>query len=322
MTTAVHFYDHQPTEAYSLSMQEDILRGLRAQPKYSSPKYLYDQRGSALFEEICQLPEYYLTRKEEAILATVVEEIGELAGEDVSLIDIGSGASRKVRLLLEHVNITNYLGIDLSRDFLFESTSILATDYPWLNVHAICADYSKRLPLPPELTEGRIVAFFPGSSIGNFSPAEASAFLAGIYTALPPGSGLLVGVDLIKERAILEAAYDDEAGVTAQFNLNLLSRLETELDAHLDPERFVHKAFFNDRFSRIEMHLVSTMAQVINVAGEAFRFQEGESIHTENSYKYSIEGFQVLAQRSGFSCRKVWTDGGGSFSVHYLEHQS
>lgn len=321
MTTAVHFYDHEPTEAYSLSMREDILKGLRGRPKVSSPKYLYDQYGSVLFEEICRQPEYYLSRTEEAILASVVDEIGELAGEQLSLIDIGSGASRKIRLLLEQMSISNYLGVDISRDFLIESTSKLATDYPWLNVHAICADFSKRIPFPVELTDGRIVAFFPGSSIGNFTPAEASAFLAGIYHALPPGSALLIGVDLIKDPSTLEAAYNDAAGITALFNLNLLTRLETELDAQLDSGRFVHRAFFNEKHSRIEMHLVSTVEQVVAIAGETFQFREGESIHTENSYKYSIEGFQTLAQRSGFTCRKVWTDGCGYFSVHYLEHQ-
>lgn len=319
MTSAVHFYDHEPTEASSISMREDILRGLRAPRKSLSPKYFYDQRGSELFEEICQQPEYYLTRTEEAILARVVNEINALAGKEVSLIEIGSGASRKVRLLLEHMNITNYLGIDISRDFLVESTRKLAHDYPWLNVHAVCADFCQCLPLPIGLNDGRIIAFFPGSSIGNFSPAEASAFLARLYAMLPPGSGVVIGVDLAKDPVILDAAYNDAAGVTAEFNLNLLNRLETELDAHLEPDRFVHRAFFNSEFSRIEMHLVSTVAQVINVAGEPFRFQEGESLHTENSYKYSVEGFQTLAQRSGFSTRKVWTDGRGYFSVHYLE---
>lgn len=321
MTSAVHFYDHEPSEASSLSMRDDILRSLRAYRKCLSPKYFYDQRGSRLFEEICQQPEYYLTRTEEAILATVVDEIDDLAGKEVSMIEIGSGASRKVRLLLEHMHITNYLGIDISRDFLVESTNKLAIDYPWLNVHAVCADFSQCLPLPIGLSDGRVVAFFPGSSIGNFSPTEASTFLARLYSTLPQGSGVVIGVDLIKDPVILDAAYNDAAGITAQFNLNLLKRLETELDAHLDPDRFVHRAFFNNERSRIEMHLVSTMAQVITVAGETFRFQEGESLHTENSYKYSIEGFQALAQRSGFLSRKVWTDGSGYFSVHYLERR-
>lgn len=319
MPTAVHFYDHESFEVSSNSMQEDILRGLRARNKSTSPKYFYDQRGSALFEEICQQPEYYISRAEEAILATVVDEIDALAGTDVSLIDIGSGASRKVRLLLDEMDISHYLGVDISRHFLFESTSKLALDHPGLNVHAVCADFSKRLPLPDHLSRGRKVAFFPGSSIGNFSPAEASAFLAGLHDTLAPGSGLIIGVDLIKAPEVLEAAYNDAAGVTAAFNLNLLNRLRVELDAHLDPEHFYHRAIYNAEQSRIEMHLVSAMAQVITVAGESFRFQEGESLHTENSYKYSVDGFQALARRSGFTSRRVWTDGDGQFSVHYLE---
>lgn len=316
MTTAVHFHDHEPAEA--LSMRDDILQGLRAHPKYTPSKYFYDEQGSRLFEKICQQPEYYLTRTEEAILATVVDEISALAGNRVSLIDIGSGASRKVRLLLEHMDISHYLGIDISRDFLLESTGQLASEYPHLPVHAMCADYSKRFSLPPELHDGRVIAFFPGSSIGNFSPAEAGAFLSRIHSALPAGSALLIGVDLIKDTAVLEAAYNDAAGITAQFNLNLLHRLKTELNARFEPDRFVHRAFFNTEHNRIEMHLISTMAQVITVAGETFQFREGESLHTENSHKYSIEGFQSLARNAGFSSCNVWTDPRRHFSVHYL----
>lgn len=319
MTTAVRFYDHQPTASSSLTMREEVLAGLRAPQKYSSPKYFYDQRGSELFELICRQPEYYLTRSEEAILATAMDEIEKLVGKNATLVEIGSGASRKVRLLLEHMEITSYLGIDISRDYLLESTGKLAADYPWLEVHAACADFCQRITLPEGLSEGPLVVFFPGSSIGNFSPVEAGAFLAGLHATLPQKSGLLIGVDLIKDTATLEAAYNDAAGATAEFNLNLLRRFERELDAHLNPERFVHRAVFNSKHNRIEMHLVSTMPQVITVAGEAFRFQQGETLHTENSYKYSIEGFQALARRGDFAGRAVWTDRGKYFSVHYLE---
>lgn len=321
MTTAVRFYDHQPATSSSLTMREEVLAGLRAPQKYCSPKYFYDQRGSELFEQICQQPEYYLTRSEEAILATAMDEIEELAGKNATLVEIGSGASRKVRLLLEHMEISSYLGIDISRDFLLESTAKLAADYPWLEVHAACADFCQRITLPEGLNEGPLVGFFPGSSIGNFSPTEAEDFLAGLHATLPEGSGLLIGVDLIKDTATLEAAYNDAAGITAEFNLNLLRHLERELGAYLDPERFVHRAVFNSEHHRIEMHLVSTMAQVITVAGETFRFQEGESLHTENSYKYSIDGFQALARRCGFVSRAFWTDRGENFSVHYLERR-
>ena len=321
MTTAVRFYDHQPAESSSLTMREEVLEGLRAPQKFCSPKYFYDQRGSELFEQICQQPEYYLTRTEEAILATAMDEIAALAGKNATLVELGSGASRKVRLLLEQMEITSYLGIDISRDFLLESTRKLAADYPWLEVHAACADFCQRITLPEALDERPLVGFFPGSSIGNFSPTEAGDFLAGLHTTLPEGSGLLIGVDLLKDPAILEAAYNDGAGVTAEFNLNLLGHLERELGASLDPERFVHRAVFNSKHHRIEMHLVSTMAQVITVAGETFRFQEGESLHTENSYKYSIDGFKALARRCGFISRAVWTDREKKFSVHYLERR-
>lgn len=322
MTTAVHFYDHQPADSSSLTMREEILTGLRAPQKYCSPKYFYDRYGSELFELICRQPEYYLTRSEEAILATAMDEIEQLAGKNATLVELGSGASRKVRLLLEHMEVTSYLGIDISKDFLLESTGKLAADYPWLKVHAACADFCQHITLPEGLHDGPMVGFFPGSSIGNLSPVEAEAFLARLNMTLPKGSGLLVGVDLIKDPVTLEAAYNDAAGVTAEFNLNLLRRIERELDAHLNPERFVHRAVFNSKHRRMEMHLVSTMSQVITVAGETFRFQQGESLHTENSYKYSIKEFQALARRGGFSCRAVWTDRGENFSVHYLQCQS
>ncbi|HLV77347.1 MAG TPA: L-histidine N(alpha)-methyltransferase [Marinobacter sp.] len=322
MPTAVQFHDHQPDEISSASMKDDVLRGLRAGQKFISPKYFYDERGSGLFEEICKQPEYYLSRTEESILASAVDEIDALAGADVALIELGSGASRKVRLLLEHMQISHYLGIDISRSFLHDSTHRLARDYPWLRVHAICADFCKPLSLPLTQGHGRPLAFFPGSSIGNFTPAEARRFMARLYQALPPGSGLLIGVDLVKSPDVLEAAYNDAARVTEAFNRNLLYRLVTELDAQLEPERFEHRAVFNQQQSRIEMHLVSSMAQVISVAGESFSLQEGESIHTENSYKYSIDGFQVLAADAGFVSGAVWTDSEQKFSVHFLHRVS
>lgn len=317
MKPAVRFHE-QSLFLDALSTREEMLQGLRAPQKYSSPKYFYDQRGSELFEQICRQPEYYPTRTEEHILANAVDEIASLAGSNATLVELGSGASRKVRLLLEAMRITRYLGIDISRDFLLESTRRLAADYPWLEVHAACADFCQRITLPDELEDKRLVGFFPGSSIGNFDPEKAQDFLAGLHDTLPPGSGLLIGVDLVKDPAILEAAYNDAAGVTAAFNLNLLHRLARELNANLDPKRFTHKALFNAKHSRIEMHLVSTLPQVINVAGEIIRFREGETLHTENSYKYTVEGFQALAGRAGFTSRAVWTDAGEQFSVHYL----
>ncbi|WP_106476432.1 L-histidine N(alpha)-methyltransferase [Phytohalomonas tamaricis] len=319
MALAVRFHDQQHTIDASHSFFDDTLAGLSASPKWASPKYFYDLRGSQLFDQICVQPEYYPTRTEEAILERAADDIAAIAGRDATLIELGSGASRKVRLLLESMHPSHYLGIDISKEFLLDSTRRLAADYPWLDVHAACADFSHAMTLPEALDDARPVAFFPGSSIGNFDPAAAEAFLLGLHALLPPGSGLLVGVDLVKDKDVLEAAYNDSAGVTAAFNLNLLERIRHELGADLDPARFSHRAFFNEEQSRIEMHLVSDMPQVANLGGKRIAFQAGETIHTENSYKYSVEGFQQLAARAGFSVRALWTDANDYFSVHYLE---
>lgn len=317
MTQAVRFHDQHVDEA-NPSFLDDVLAGLSARPKALSPKYFYDRRGSALFERICTQPEYYLTRTEEQILAAAAAEIAELAGPESLLVELGSGASRKVRLLLEAMQPARYLGVDISREFLLESTRRLAADYPWLEVHAVWADFSRRLSLPRDLSGGRAVAFFPGSSIGNFEPAAAEAFLAGLHRLLPTGSGLLIGVDLIKDRDILDAAYNDAAGVTADFNLNLLKRLRDELGAELDPSGFRHLAFYHEAMSRIEMHLESLRDQTIRVGGRDFSLAAGETLHTENSCKYSVDGFQALARRAGFAPTAVWSDPQTLFSVHYL----
>ncbi|MCG7600835.1 L-histidine N(alpha)-methyltransferase [Halomonas sp. McH1-25] len=314
---AVRFHDHQPP-ATSLSLRDELLQGLRASPKTSSPKFFYDLRGSELFDLICVQPEYYPTRTEEAILRDAAGDIADVVGKDATLIELGSGASRKVRLLLEAVRPTSYLGIDISRDFLLNSTRRLAADYPWLDVHAACADFSQRMTLPTGMACEHPVAFFPGSSIGNFAPEEAESFLRGLHSLLPSGSGLLIGVDLIKDEAILNAAYNDAAGVTAAFNLNLLERLRDEFEGDLDPATFSHHAFYDTAHSRIEMHLVSNVDQDIRVAGEIFHFERGETLHTENSYKYSADGFRTLAARAGFESRALWTDPDRLFSIHYL----
>lgn len=318
MSTATVQFHNQLAEDHAPTMAQEVLSGLTFQPKYCSPKFLYDHKGSELFEKICELPEYYPTRTEEAILARAVPEIANLAGPGATLVEFGSGASRKVRLLLECLSVDRYLGIDISRDFLINSTRRLAADYPWLEVHAACADFTQPVDLPESIEPSRLVGFFPGSSIGNFTPQEAERFLRGLHRLLPPGSGLLIGVDLVKDQTILEAAYNDRAGVTAEFNLNLLDRLRRELGLEIDRKRFRHHAFFNPRQSRIEMHLVSRVAQVLKLNHETIRFREGESIHTENSYKYSVPGFQQLAARAGYTGRRVWVDDKGLFSVHYL----
>ncbi|WP_280548069.1 MULTISPECIES: L-histidine N(alpha)-methyltransferase [unclassified Halomonas] len=317
MSTAVHFHD-QHVEGAGGTFRDDVIQGLGATPKALSPKYFYDERGSRLFEAICEQPEYYLTRTEEGILAGAAAEIAALVGPGALMVELGSGASRKVRLLLEAMRPRRYLGMDISRDFLLKSTRRLAADYPWLEVHAAWGDFSRRLALPSGVEGRRMVAFFPGSSIGNFTPAEAEAFLSRLRRALPPGSGVLVGVDLVKERGLLEAAYNDAAGVTAAFNLNLLERMRRDLGAAVEVDAFQHRAFFNAPASRIEMHLVSRQRQAIILEGQRFVFEEGEALHTENSCKYSVAGFQALAARAGYRSGAVWCDDQALFSVHYL----
>lgn len=318
MALAVRFHD-RPADAQVATLREAVLAGLAATPKGISPKFFYDRRGSELFEAICRQPEYYPTRTEERILAAAADEIAALAGPSPSLIEFGSGASRKVRLLLEALRPARYTGIDISEDFLRTSTQRLAADYPWLDVQALCADFSTELCLPSEHGEGRCpLAFFPGSSIGNFTPAQAQRFMKRLYEQLPPGGGFLVGVDLVKDRTVLEAAYNDAAGLTAAFNLNLMERIRRELDSDIVPERFRHLAFFNAAQSRIEMHLVSLEQQQIRIEGHRFAFAAGESLHTENSYKYSLTSFAALAHAIGFETRAHWTDPQALFSVHYL----
>lgn len=317
MSTAVRFHD-QHVEGADPSFRDDVIAGLSLPRKRLSPKYFYDRRGSRLFEAICRQPEYYLTRTEEHILAEAAEEIAAIVGPESLLVELGSGASRKVRLLLEAMRPRRYLGIDISRDFLLESTRRLAADYPWLEVHAAWADFSRRLRLPGGIAGRRVVAFFPGSSIGNFAPPEAEAFLADLRRALPLGSGVLIGVDLVKDHRLLEAAYNDAAGVTAAFNLNLLARMRRELEATIEVDAFRHRAFFAAPASRIEMHLVSRCRQAILLDGHRFVFDRGETLHTENSCKYSLEAFQALAEQAGYRPRAVWRDAKALFSVHYL----
>ncbi|MBM7060634.1 L-histidine N(alpha)-methyltransferase [Pseudomonas sp. UL073] len=321
MPHTVHFHDEQHPTLPCASLRQTTLDGFATDPKWASPKFFYDRRGSELFEQICQQPEYYPTRTEEAILASAAHTIAEIAGHQANLVELGSGASRKVRLLLEAMHPASYLGIDISQDFLRDSTARLADDYPWLDVHAACADFSQPLHLPEGFDGAHPLAFFPGSSIGNFTPTEAAAFLSNLHELLPKHGGLLIGVDLVKDRQVLEAAYNDEAGVTAAFNLNLLERIRRELDSDIDPKRFVHHAFFNERESRIEMHLISPQAQQVRIESQRFSFAAGESLHTENSYKYTTASFCDLAGTAGFRSVACWTDPQRLFSVHYLERE-
>lgn len=298
---------------------EDVLDGLGQAEKTLPAKYFYDERGSKLFDEICELEEYYPTRIETALLAHHAQDIAARVGKGVTLLELGSGSSTKVRLLLDRLDQpAAYIPVDISKEHLQISAARLAADYPGLKVIPIFADYVQGFPVTVEGGPEHALAFFPGSTIGNFHPVEAQAFLARLGRQLGTGSRLLIGVDLKKSRERLEAAYNDAAGVTAAFNLNLLERINRELDGTFDLDGFEHMAFYNEECGRIEMHLKSLHAQTALVAGVPFRFEEGETIHTENSYKYSVEDFRKLAHTAGWSAEETWTDDESLFSIHLL----
>ncbi|MDF3036463.1 MAG: methyltransferase [Paucimonas sp.] len=313
----VEFIDLHPQTGSFLG---EVWAGMGARPKKLEPKFFYDETGSRLFERICELPEYYPTRCETAILENHAEEIREAVGEDPLLIEYGSGNSRKVQILFDKLLPAGYIAIDISRAALLQACSELALLHPSMPVSAICADYCNPVTLPERMlgSAARPVAFFPGSTIGNFTPQAAVAFLRNMRESVGAHGGLLIGVDLKKDKARLHAAYNDSDGITAAFNLNLLHRINHELDADFDPSSFEHHAFYNEAAGRIEMHLVSRRRQSVTIAGRTFAFEEGETIHTENSYKYTVEGFRKLAARAGFGWNKVWLDDERLFSVHYF----
>ncbi len=313
---AIKFYDAHPGTG---DLRREVISGLTSSPKAIPPKFFYDKRGSELFDAICELPEYYQTRTEMDILRNCTAELVRLIGPDCLLVELGSGASKKVRLLLEELRPSSYLGVDISKEFLLSSTRRLASDYPWLDVHAACVDFSHTLDIPHCETLDHKVSFFPGSSIGNFDPDDAIDLLLRIAEMMDMNGHLLIGVDLKKDTGILNSAYNDAAGVTAEFNLNLLTRIRDELDSDIDPDAFVHHAFYNPARGRIEMHLVSTRSQRIRIEDHLFELSAGETIHTENSYKYTIEEFAELAAAAGFHQQQVWTDESSLFSVQLLK---
>ena len=297
-----------------------LLAGLNAGRKQIPCKYFYDAEGSALFEKICALPEYYLARTELALLARHAEEFAALVGADAELVEFGAGSGRKVRLLLDAVvRPRAYLPIDISIDCLLASAARIDADYPDLIVKPVIADFSRPLALPP-VTRGarRRIGFFPGSTIGNFTPEAMLRFMRNAARLLR-GGGLLVGVDLVKDPAVLHAAYNDAVGLTAAFNRNLLARANRELGAGFDLTRFHHHACYNPSLQRIEMYLVSAARQQVRIAGRAVSFVEGEAVHTENSHKMTIEGFRCLAAKAGFAPRAMWCDVQRLFSLHWLE---
>ena len=308
-----------PRSSLSAADRDEILHGLRQHPKTLSPKFFYDERGSQLFEQITGLPEYYLTRTELSIMRGNIDEIVGLVGPQTSLIEFGSGSSMKTRILLEHLDrLAAYVPVDISRDHLIAAAEALAADFPHIEVLPLAVDFTRPFDLPqPQVMPLRNIVYFPGSTIGNFMPSAAQALLEVMYQEAKEDGALLIGVDLKKEPAILERAYNDSAGVTAEFNLNMLRRLNSELSANFDLEKFRHQAVYKETPGRIEMHLVSTSAQTVTVAGEQFPFGEGESIRTECSHKYTLEEFAAMAERAGFAVDRVWTDRERLFSVQY-----
>jgi len=296
-----------------------LLTGCSANPKYSPSKYFYDTEGSVLFDQICELPEYYPTRTETALLRQNAAEISKWMGPNIALIEFGAGALRKISILLDSVERpAAYVPIDISGEYLQGMARKLAETRCGLAVHPVVADFTRPFALPAVVADARRIGFFPGSTIGNFNRAEALVFLRKA-AAILSGGGLLVGVDLVKAPAILHAAYNDSAGVTAAFNKNVLARANRELDANIDLDEFAHYAFYEPRLQRIEMHLMSLKRQRFCLAGQSVRFDEGETIRTEISHKYTVCGFQALAVDAGFLPRAVWCDADRLFSLHWLE---
>ncbi len=297
----------------------DVVAGLTARPKRLPPKYFYDRAGAQLFEDITALPEYYLTRCELEILRDRAAEMARFLPAGSALIEFGSGSSKKVRILLAAApTIAAYVPVDISSQMLVQEAEELRRDHPRLAVLPVEADFTQPFSLPAAVAGMAHTGFFPGSTIGNFEPHEACSFLRHAGRMLGGGAALIIGVDLVKDPSILNAAYDDEAGITAKFNLNLLARINRELGADFDLASFSHHAFYNSERHRIEMHLASKKRQKVRVAGRAVEFRAGETIHTENSYKYTIESFGALARGSGWTPVAVWTDAGANFSIQAL----
>jgi dimethylhistidine N-methyltransferase len=295
----------------------DVIAGLTAKPKRLPPKYFYDLTGSSLFDRITELPEYYPTRSELALLAEHAPAIASLFQPGSALVEFGGGSSRKARIVLRAAaSVEVYVPIDISGDFLQQDAARLRRDFPHLAILPVVADFTAMTEPPAEVGARPRAGFFPGSTIGNFEPHEAAAFLRRAGRILGPGAVFVVGVDLVKAPDILYRAYNDAEGVTAKFNLNLLARINRELGANFNLAAFEHHAFYNAERSRIEMHLASIKRQKVRIGDTTIEFRAGETIHTENSYKYSIDSFQALALGSGWSPLKAWTD--GLFSVHAL----
>ena len=314
---ASRLYNFKPGEE---QFRYEVLRGLRKSPKQLPTKYLYDERGSDLYEQICALDEYYIPRTEAAIMEDNIHEMVSLLGPNAILIEYGCGSCTKTRILLDNmVDIAAYIPIDISHEQLQRVAAELERIYPRLEIIPVCADYTSSFKIPSSKERGdRITAYFPGSSIGNFDPDSARALLSNIADTCGPGGALLIGTDLKKDINVLHRAYNDSDGVTAAFNMNLLERINRELQGDFQLKDFEHRAFYNPDTSRVEMHLVSMKDQIVHLDNTSITFEKGETIWTESSYKYDTDSFQHIATEAGFSVEKVWTDKRNWFSVQYL----
>lgn len=304
-TERYRFFDQNPILP---NVVEEIKQGLRESPKRISPKYFYDERGSALFEQITQLPEYYLTRTEISILDDSKDELSQIIDKSCCLIEYGSGSSRKVRLLIDAIAPRFYVPVDISKEHLHQSALAIHDDFDSLYVYPTCADYTQALELPDVIDGAPRCGFFPGSSIGNFEREDAVQFLINLRRDVGPGGHCILGFDSRKSKAIVEPAYNDANGITASFNLNLLNHLNRTLGTDFNQSNFHHHAFYDENLGRIEMHLVSEIAQTVTLDGETFSFTHNESIHTENSYKYSLREVKELARKAGMQFVTHWED--------------
>ena len=320
MSSAIDISNGNATEPSLAGDRDEILRGLTARPKRLSPKYFYDRRGSEIFDRICSLAEYYPTRTEMKLMEEHLDEVAALVGERAVVIELGAASSSKVRMLLDRLcDPAAYVPVDISQQFLLAEVEALRADYPRLATRPVFADFTRPFELPERPAgAGRNLVFFPGSTIGNFTRRRALELLEMIAGKAARDGALLIGVDLHKDPAILHAAYNDAEGVTAEFNLNLLARLNRELDAEFDLDRFAHQAVYDDRERRIEMRLVSTARQRVSVAGVPVDFATGEYIITEYSHKYSPAEFHALASCAGFVPQRTWIDDEALFSLQYM----
>ena len=305
-----------------LNPHHELLSGLIREQKYINPKYFYDEHGSKLFEDITSLPEYYPTRTEIDILRTNAHSITKCTGKNCQLIEPGAGSCEKVTHLLETMRPCAFLPQDISADFLHQTATRLRQKYQWLNVTPLPGDFHDEINLPANLPKSKRVVFYPGSTIGNFEPTQAAAFLSRMRKLIGEEGGIIIGVDLQKDLSVLNAAYNDNQGITAEFNLNILKHVNRLLKTNFEPNNFKHKAFYNEDCHRIEMHLESRIEQKIDCQDQVLRLDKGETIHTENSYKYTLESFSQLAKCAGLKIRQSWLDENQLFSVHYLEPSS